>query len=80
LHGKIRLLVIVTSGIETVSQRPRLKCSESLHEKAQKWAEHLASSGGLQHSGMTDLGENVAYKFSSDKRNITGTYSMQLII
>jgi len=51
-----------------------LKHAKDLSGYAQKWAEHLASLGSLQHSdckhkGET-LGENISFSF--DSRNPTG--------
>merc|ERR1712136_331339 len=51
---------------------PRLELSSKLSKEAQKWAEHLVSIKRLQHSDNRDMGENVAYKFSSDCRRFTG--------
>jgi len=50
----------------------RLTANENLRKTAQKWADHLVSIGRMQHSGAPGLGENVAYKFSSDKRRFGG--------
>lgn len=53
-----------------------LKNNKDLNVLAQKWADHLASIGGLQHSGDKykgdQLGENVAYRMSSSGADYTG--------
>ncbi|XP_019643203.1 PREDICTED: peptidase inhibitor 16-like [Branchiostoma belcheri] len=42
---------------------PALKLSDKLTEHAQKWAEHLASLGQLQHSHGSGYGENIAVTY-----------------
>ena len=52
---------------------PALAWDDQAAEKAQKWAEHLAAKGSLEHSNLSDgmsgwrtLGENVGYHSSID--------------
>jgi uncharacterized protein YkwD len=40
---------------------PDLKWSSSLAQRAQAWADHLASSGSFSHSHTDNVGENIAY-------------------
>ncbi|KAI8518667.1 positive regulation of epithelial to mesenchymal transition [Branchiostoma belcheri] len=42
---------------------PALKLNDKLTEHAQKWAEHLASLGQLQHSHGSGYGENIAVTY-----------------
>uniref|UniRef100_A0A0B7A2Z1 SCP domain-containing protein n=1 Tax=Arion vulgaris TaxID=1028688 RepID=A0A0B7A2Z1_9EUPU len=55
---------------------PALKLSSNLNEYAQKWADHLVKSKTFQHSDCkmngTQLGENIATKWSSDHADYTG--------
>lgn len=52
---------------------PDLKISKDLTEAATNWATKLANMGaGLQHSGVKDMGENLAF-LSNAKDNETGT-------
>ncbi|CAI9738262.1 protein PRY1 isoform X2 [Octopus vulgaris] len=55
---------------------PTLKMSKDLCEMAQKWADHLASIKTLKHSPCKlngeSVGENVAYKWTSDGEVLTG--------
>jgi len=46
---------------------------------AQRWADHMARTGSFGHNPNASysgqpLGENCAFKYYSDRRNITGTY------
>lgn len=50
---------------------PPLLLNRDLCKSAQKWADHLLSIKGLQHSN-TDLGENLYYKSSSNPRDLPG--------
>ncbi|NLA34207.1 MAG: hypothetical protein GX868_00780 [Actinobacteria bacterium] len=52
---------------------PALSWDDQAAEKAQKWAEHLANKGSLEHSTLSDgmsgwntLGENVGYHSNVD--------------
>ncbi|XP_069791713.1 GLI pathogenesis-related 2 isoform X2 [Narcine bancroftii] len=53
-------------------QSPSLQVNSELSEQAQKWAEHLVNIKTLQHSS-TKYGENLWYKWSSNKVFPTGT-------
>jgi len=50
---------------------------------AQRWADQLARTGSLEHNPNAryngqPLGENCAYKWYSDRRNITGSLQHRL--
>ncbi|XP_078687381.1 Golgi-associated plant pathogenesis-related protein 1-like [Branchiostoma floridae x Branchiostoma belcheri] len=45
---------------------PALKLSDKLTEHAQKWADHLAKIGKLEHSEGSGYGENVAMQWGDD--------------
>ncbi|XP_066294292.1 Golgi-associated plant pathogenesis-related protein 1-like [Branchiostoma lanceolatum] len=44
---------------------PPLKLSDKLTAHAQKWADHLASTGNFEHSEGSGYGENIAMQWSS---------------
>ncbi|XP_048876872.1 uncharacterized protein LOC125746656 [Brienomyrus brachyistius] len=50
---------------------PPLSLDLDLCRETQKWAEHLAQQNAFQHSD-TDLGENIFYKWTSDKAPVSG--------
>ncbi|XP_072570790.1 uncharacterized protein [Paramormyrops kingsleyae] len=50
---------------------PPLSLDLDLCRETQKWAEHLVQQNALQHSD-TDLGENIYYKWTSDKAPVSG--------
>ncbi|XP_048875517.1 LOW QUALITY PROTEIN: uncharacterized protein LOC125746025 [Brienomyrus brachyistius] len=50
---------------------PPLSLDLGLCRETQKWAEHLVQQNALQHSD-TDLGENIFYKWSSNKAPVSG--------
>nr|XP_023693772.1 uncharacterized protein LOC111857308 [Paramormyrops kingsleyae] len=50
---------------------PPLSLDLDLCRETQKWAEHLVQQNALQHSD-TDLGENIYYKWSSNKAPVSG--------
>nr|XP_023653141.1 Golgi-associated plant pathogenesis-related protein 1-like [Paramormyrops kingsleyae] len=50
---------------------PPLSLDLDLCRETQKWAEHLVQQNALQHSD-TDLGENIYYKWTSDKAAVSG--------
>ncbi|XP_051892721.1 LOW QUALITY PROTEIN: uncharacterized protein glipr2 [Pristis pectinata] len=52
-------------------QSPPLQVNSELSVQAQKWADHLVNIKTLQHSD-TNYGENLWYKWSSDKKLPTG--------
>lgn len=49
---------------------------QDLQEYAQKWAEHMASKNGLNHSNRKlngqSIGENIAYMGSSQPTDYAG--------
>lgn len=71
-----RLWMITT--VVVVVKVGDLTLNADLCKTAERWAQHLACIGRLQHSdtkhGKTGepLGENIAYKFSSLKEGYTG--------
>ncbi|XP_072570796.1 uncharacterized protein [Paramormyrops kingsleyae] len=50
---------------------PPLSLDLDLCRETQKWAEHLVQQSAVQHSD-TDLGENIYYKWTSDKTPASG--------
>jgi uncharacterized protein YkwD len=63
-----------TNALRSSAGVPALKESDTLTRKAEAWAQHMASTGKLSHSNLTDglsglnwkaLGENVGYASGS---------------
>lgn len=52
---------------------PQMTLSNELTASAQKWADHLLSSGALQHSNTED-GENIYNMSSSAAIKLTGGF------
>ncbi|RDD40428.1 Golgi-associated plant pathogenesis-related protein 1 [Trichoplax sp. H2] len=51
---------------------PALKWSEKCARSAQVWADQLAKMGRLQHKVEDNMGQNLAFVYSSDGKNVTG--------
>jgi len=56
-----------------------MKLNKDLSKTATQWAQHLASIKTLKHSQAKfkdqPMGENLAYKFSSNKEGYAGIYT-----
>uniref|UniRef100_H2YZD6 SCP domain-containing protein n=1 Tax=Ciona savignyi TaxID=51511 RepID=H2YZD6_CIOSA len=51
---------------------PPLRRSSKLEDKAQEWAERLLKQNKMEHRPNNEHGENVAFKFASDKTVFPG--------
>jgi len=52
---------------------------------AQRWADHMARTGSFGHNPNASysgqpLGENCAFKYFSDRRNITGRPTLSFLV
>src|SRR5688500_1541757 len=63
-----------TNALRTSVGVPALKENDTLTRKAEEWAQHMAATGKLEHSNLSDgvsslswtaLGENVGYSSPS---------------
>ena len=54
------LFIVTLYRARTNHGVPPLKLNKELCKHAQKWADHLASIGKLEHSSNREFGENVA--------------------
>ncbi|XP_066569301.1 GLI pathogenesis-related 2 isoform X2 [Amia ocellicauda] len=55
---------------------PPLNLNPDLCRESQEWADHLLSLRALQHS-TTSLGENIWYKWSSNKTDVSGEEAVE---
>ena len=64
-----------------IHQVAPLKHNSAVSAIAQRWADHIARTGCLSHNPNANyngqsLGENCAFKWYSDKRNIAGMHAV----
>ena len=59
-------LLLAHNAYRTKHHAPGLQVSSKAASQAQKWANHLARTGKLEHGGHDGMGQNLAYKSGAE--------------